>query len=102
MPPCSAPYLLGYLFEVGPAMHTGMGDAPLSHSEIAAWQANTGIRLTAWEARTLRRLSVDYVNETARATLASAKAPWVDEDMNVERVVASGNTKDAIRNLLKL
>lgn len=102
MPACGAQYLLGYLFEIGPAVPVGMGDGPITHCEIAAWMANTGIRLTPWEARTLRRLSKDYVREASWATQSSQPAPWVAEDMNVERLVASGNTKDAIRNLLKL
>lgn len=36
MPPCDAQHLVGYFFEMGPTMAAGMGDAPLSHSEIDA------------------------------------------------------------------
>lgn len=102
MPACGAQYLLGYLFEIGPAVPVGMGDGPITHCEIAAWMANTGIRLTPWEARTLRRLSVDYVREASRATQSSHPAPWVAEDMDAGKLVAISSTKDAIRNLLKL
>jgi hypothetical protein len=57
-------------------MSGGMGNAPLSHSEIAAWQGNTGIELSAWEARTLRTLSAEYLNSAQDAEDAKCKAPW--------------------------
>ena len=46
MPPCDCGYLVGYLFEVGPTM----GESPVTHTEIANWQRNTGIELNSWEA----------------------------------------------------
>jgi hypothetical protein len=78
MPPCDAGYLLDYFFEIGPCMAAGMGSAPIAHAEIHAWQSNTGIQLNAWEARTLKQLSVEYVNESHRATAIDCAAPWVD------------------------
>lgn len=102
MPPCSAQYVLGYLFEIGPTAAVGMGEGPITHSEIAAWMGNTGIRLSPWEARMLRRLSVDYLRESSRATQRGHPAPWQSKAIDVDKLVASSNTKDAIRNLLKL
>lgn len=78
MPPCDAQHLVGYFFEMGPTMAAGMVDAPLSHSEIDAWQRNTGIELDAWEARTIRRMSRDYVNEAHRASERDCPSPWAD------------------------
>lgn len=72
-------YLLGYLFEIGPAMSGPAGPCEISHEEICCWQDLTGIDLQAWEARTLRRLSREYVDEMNRATSRDAAAPWVPE-----------------------
>ena len=68
--------LIGWLFEVGPGMSGGMGAAPLSHSEIKAWMDTTGESLTAWEVRTLRRLSNDYLLAAQEAEKQNCKAPF--------------------------
>ncbi|MFA6204478.1 MAG: hypothetical protein WC710_14970 [Gallionella sp.] len=78
MPPCEAPYLLDYFFELGPVMAAGMGNGPVTHEEIQAWQRNTGIELNAWEARMLRQMSVAYLNESQNATAIDYPAPWDD------------------------
>ena len=57
-------------------MSGGMGAAPLSHSEIRAWQDNTGEVLTAWEVKTLRRLSNDYLVAAQDAEKPNCKAPF--------------------------
>jgi hypothetical protein len=78
-PPISAcDYLIGYLFEVGPIMSGGMGNAPLSHSEIRAWQDNTGTVLNAWEARLLRGLSRAYLGAVSDAEQPNCPPPWGD------------------------
>lgn len=74
MPECGAAHLLVYLFEIGPSL----GDAPLTHSELQAWMDNTGIELTAWEARVVKRLSCEYLSEQQRATAPETPCPWAD------------------------
>lgn len=74
MPPCDALYLVGYLFEIGPTM----GEGPMTHGEIESWMRNTGIRLNTWEIRTLKRLSLDYLGESHKATERGRPAPWED------------------------
>ena len=70
MPPTNAGgYLVAYLFEVGPTMASGMGMGPVTHQEIAAWQSLTGIPLTPWDARAIRRLSIEYSNWSIKAGL---------------------------------
>lgn len=99
MPPCDAPHLLGYLFEIGPTLAAGMGEGPLTHGEIASWQANTGIELQAWEARLLRRLSIDYLNQSHKARARDCPPPWGDApvpNLKAER------TRNALRALAKL
>jgi hypothetical protein len=78
MPPVQAPHLLEYFYEVGPAIPNGMGCAPISFAEIEKWQSVTGIEVQSWEARILRRLSVEYCNESHIAQKIDAEAPWVD------------------------
>lgn len=76
MPECAAPHIVSYLFELGPVVSTGMGQGPISHTEIEAWQRNTGIELDSWESRTLRTLSNDYAAEASKATERDCPAPW--------------------------
>lgn len=80
MPPieAEAQYLIAYLFEIGPTLAAGMGNGPLTHSEIQAWQNNTGIELQPWEARFVKRLSNEYLNESQRAVARDCPAPWAD------------------------
>lgn len=103
MPSCDALYLVDYLFEVGPVASSGMGPVPLSHAEISAWQHNTGIALDAWEARTLRALSLIYLGESQRATALDHPAPWADAPYARLHVkVKAAATQAAIRGLAKL
>ena len=51
-------------------------DGPVTHSEISAWQENTGIELDAWSARMLRRLSSEYVREHVEATDPGRPSPY--------------------------
>ena len=80
MPPIEAvaQYLIGYLFEIGPTLAAGMGNGPLTHVEIMAWQSNTGIELQPWEVRFVKHLSIEYLNESQRATAHDCAAPWAD------------------------
>jgi hypothetical protein len=81
MPPAgAAAYLLDYLFEVGPTMAAGAGEAELSHQEIESWARLRRIELTPWEARTLRRLSRDYLAEKHAAEDPRARAPWTSQN----------------------
>lgn len=97
LPPMGAAgHLVGYLFEVGPVGYGAMGPVPLSHSELAAWQANTGIELNAWEARALRRLSMDYLAASNAATAPDCPPFYTDKPATEQRVAVS----NAVRNIL--
>ena len=99
MPPLDAgAFLLGVLFEVGPVLSGAMGPAPLSHSELRAWMDNCGVELQPWEARALRRLSIDYLVESNTAEKADAPAPWGD----VGRLFNAANLRDMVRGLARL
>lgn len=76
---CAA-HLVGYLFEAGPVGYGPMGAVPLQWQDITHWQRNTGIELNAWEARTLRRLSEDYIAASQAAESPTSPAPWLPDD----------------------
>lgn len=70
--------MVDYLFDVGPVMGGGMSAAAITWEEINEWQDATGIELSAWEARTLRRLSVAFVAATQAAEEPDCKPPYAD------------------------
>lgn len=63
--------LLEWFWDVGPA-HAGNA---LTHTELRAWQDNTGFRLQSWQARLLRRMSQEYLAESHRASDPKCEAP---------------------------
>jgi hypothetical protein len=69
-------YLVDYLMEVGPTMPGGFGPAPLSYSELRAWQDTMGIQLTPWEAQTLRRLSTTWIVSSRAAEAPDCPPPY--------------------------
>jgi hypothetical protein len=97
LPPMGAAgHLVGYLFEVGPVGYGAMGPVPLSHTELAAWQANTGIALEAWEAKALRRLSMDYLAASNAAHEADCPPFYLEQPVQENRHAVS----NAVRNIL--
>lgn len=74
--PVSARALLSRLFEVGPVMNGGMGRAPLTYSELCAYEYACGVQFTPHEFSELRRLSREYVAESMRAEEHDAPPPW--------------------------
>lgn len=103
MPPCDAYYLILYLFELGPTVAAGMSEGAIGHSEVHAWQANTGIELNAWETRCLRRLSMVYLSESFKAKKPDCPAPWAQASYIVSSPSRkSQSSRDAIRALAAL
>jgi len=96
MPQHDAEHIVSYLFEIGPTV----GETALTHSEIDAWQRNTGIELDAWETRFVKRLSVEYLAESQRATKSSAPAPWADAPY--VKSLVSNSLMDSIKRLAEL
>lgn len=76
MPPNPAPHIVERLVEIGLTEAAGMGVAPLSWREIEAWCGRTAVDLAPWEARLIRKLSVEYVAESRRAESENAPPPW--------------------------
>lgn len=69
-------YLINFLWEFGPGMPTGSGSGPVTFSEMDAWQRVCGIDLQPWEAQLLRRLSIEYCNESCLATKPNRPPPF--------------------------
>ena len=72
--PGDAEYLLSHFWEVGPTE----GDAAITSTVLRNHQENMGITLSPWECKTLRRLSIDYLNESHRATKRDCPPPFGD------------------------
>ncbi len=97
--PGAASHVLAILLEIGPASSSGMGVVPISHLELAAWQSNIGVELNAWEARTLIRLSREYVSESRSAEKPDAPAPWSSDPSPKDRKIIALSMRESIRAL---
>jgi len=93
-------YLTAYLFDAGPTMAGGMGAAPLSYSELLAWQQMAQVSLTAWEAQTLRRLSAEYLAQVHDAASPDCPPPWVEKITEVSREEVSKKVQNAFQTLM--
>lgn len=91
----AAGHLAGYLFDCGPVAHASMGAAPLGWQEIQAWERVTGIELQTWEARGLRRLSIEYLVSSQAAQDPNCPPPWTDQPTPQQR----DRISHALRNI---
>lgn len=76
MPPKPLPHIIDRLVEMGISEAAGMGVVPLGWPTIDAWCVRTGVDLSPWESRLIRRLSAAYVAEGRRAESETAAPPW--------------------------
>jgi hypothetical protein len=91
MPPVEwGKYLVEWLFEFGPTM--GEGGA-LTAGEIQSWQELLGVRFQPWEARLLRRLSLEYAGESAMASKPDRPPPFEESSDGVRLHNAQLNKK---------
>lgn len=98
LPDVTAEHLLRYLMEIGPSMPAGAGIAAISHGEIRSWQENTGIELSAWEARALRDASREFVSELYAAKDPRRPAPYGGGPTTVQ---VAADMRAAIRKLVE-
>ncbi len=85
MPPNPIPHIIDRLNEIGLTGSDGMSAVPLSWGEIQAWQQNTFVRLSSWEARLIRSLSTEYVAESRRAECETCPPPWLGEATEADK-----------------
>ncbi len=76
MPPNPLPQFVDRLIEIGLTEAAGMGAGPVSWLTIDAWCRLTGQALPVWEAKLIRRMSVEYVAEQRRAESENCPPPW--------------------------
>jgi hypothetical protein len=93
LPECDTMHLVHFLLEIGPDHASG----PIPHSEIESWQRNTGMTLNPWEARTLRRLSSDYLGQSYRSRDPNCPAPD-DEVREQSRELGNRKFAEAMAN----
>lgn len=98
MPPCGALFLVGYLMDVGPALPGAMGSVPLSEVELRAWQENTGIYLSPWQSRFLKRLSSVWIEQQGLAAKEECPSPWLAERMREEKEKVAVKLKALFRS----
>lgn len=83
MPPVS-PYersLIELLFDAGPVTAMPMGGyVGLSESEVGWYRMNRGARLSAYECKTIRRLSRVYAAMLNEASKTDCPVPWTPVD----------------------
>lgn len=97
MPPLEGgDHVLEHLWAVGPVL----GEGPVTHAELRAYQDNTGVEMTEWEVQTVRRLSIEYLNESRRATKRDCPPPW--RESCDAKALAVTDTRDALRALASL
>lgn len=85
MPPLPLPHLINWWMEIGVTGSNGMSATPISWGEIAAWQTNTRIRLSSWEARLIHALSVAYVHQSRISEDETCPTPWRGEVTQAEK-----------------
>ncbi len=92
-------YLVDYLMDAGPGSVAGMGMAPITWQDLAAWQQQIGISLAPWESKMLRRLSGEYLAQARKSEQADCPSPtYVPLTEEVREAVANrlGNALDSL------
>jgi hypothetical protein len=98
-----AEHLLAYLWDVGPVMVSGGETVAVLHSELQAWQSNTGIELRPWEINFLRRLSSEYLSESFNARKEDCPAPWNEDEMTQEqRNIVAKRVQSVMRSFVNV
>lgn len=63
----------------------GMSATVLSWAEITAWQTCTGVKLTPWETRIIRGLSLAYLAQSRLSESETCPPPWRGEVTQAEK-----------------
>lgn len=101
LPPNPAPYLVEWLFEIGPAADGAFGAGAMRLADIAADLAVSGIEVLPWEALILRRMSGAYCNELAEARDEARPPPWsgVSSELDERRAIVAKKVDAMFRNM---
>lgn len=87
LPPLPPPfaYLIEYLFDAGPTSPSGTGSVALTWADLEAWQRGSGVSLSPWTARLLRKMSSEYLLQSVKAVAWDAPPPW-DREADREKI----------------
>ena len=99
MPPIRTPWIIDHLMDLGPSEAGAMGSVPISWASIDHWQRCSGLDLSPWISRLLRRLSVDFIAETVRAREPDCPPPWTATS-SLNRDEVSRKVTNAFRALM--
>jgi hypothetical protein len=97
----AAHHLIDVLFSAGPVEAGGMGEIPLSSQEIQAWLDGAGIALNAWEFRSVRRLSLEYLKQSRASEEADCPAPYAGTSQEQQRDAVSKQIQEVFRRRMK-
>lgn len=100
IPDIPAPYLVEYLFEVGPTVSTGMGPAIVGWRDLQAWQDMLGLELQPWESRLLRQLSAAYLSQSLKSEKPDCPAPYLSQQQ-IDREAVARKVGNAFRALMQ-
>lgn len=75
LPRNPAPLIIQRWREIGPVEAAGTGTGPISWQSIHIWQQGMRLRLDRWEARLIRKLSIEYLAEGRRAESENCPPP---------------------------
>lgn len=96
-----AAYLVGYWQQIGLVQHGGMGMAPLSASEVAAWCSQAAIDLQPWEFLAVREMSRHYVVQLTESEKPECPPPYGDPAKVFDRDVVSRKVQAAFQQLIR-
>lgn len=99
--PGPAAYLLDFFREIGPMHLTAMGSVPIGYEQIDAWQRVSGLRLSPWEAATLRELSCAYSIEKALGANPLAAAPGGVVEAPEQKLERRGRVSNGLAQMLR-
>ena len=87
-PPVSWEWVVRYWQDVGLCMSAGGYPHALTWQEISAWQALSGVKMTAWLAETLKKMSAAYVSGLHEFSKEFAECPYMPEIISQEHAQA--------------
>lgn len=79
-----------------------MTDEVITHTELRAWQENTGFELQSWQSRLLHRMSLEYLGEATKATDPKCVPPWAGADLALPKALVAEKLKREMRAAAKL
>lgn len=90
-------YIIDLLVKVGVAMNSGSGVHAITWQEIYAFTQSTSIRLSLWEAETIKKLSAVYANAIMQFDNKDVPAPYISE---AEKQRLASSMKSTLRNIV--